>query len=478
MFSDGQLKEALQQYFGYDSFRPGQLATLHSILANQDTLAILPTGAGKTLLYQLPGCLLAGTVVVVSPLISLMQDQENRLRLRGEKRVVVLSSLLTKNERQDVINHLATFHYIFLSPEMLNTQSVITGLKTVHIALFVIDEAHCVSQWGPDFRPEYLLLGNAIKQLGHPTTLMLTATASQRVADDICYKLQLTKVQRVVRSVNRPNIFLAVELCESIQDKRQRLLKFIQRLGPSGVIYFSSRRIASELAQWLSENSGLSVAAYHAGISAVDRYRIQQQFMQGKIDLICATSAFGMGIDKDDIRYVLHYHMPPALTSYVQEIGRAGRDGKQAAAVLFYAPGDEQLALQLQSIDVPSEQLMNSYQKDQIKARDLGRDGSIISFYLDQGMTPAQVNSFFKQRWVMSSQQVWKMLDYVRTKSCKRDFILQVFGENHLKQKQQWCCSIDQPDWLTTMKILVNDKKQEKFATSLDWQKRLRKLFF
>ncbi len=478
MFSDSQLKSALTHYFGYRSFRPGQLATLRFVMAGQDTLAVLPTGAGKSLLYQLPACLLDGTIVVVSPLISLMQDQENRLRLRGEKHVVVLSSLLSKREKTDVLRRLTTFHFIFVSPEMLNTVPVLKGLQRARIALFVIDEAHCISQWGPDFRPEYLLLGDVLRTLGHPTTLMLTATASAAVADDICHSLHLSDVHRVIRSVNRPNIFLAVEQCQSVQDKRQKLLDYIKSLGPSGVVYFSSRRLASELAQWLSTQFKLTVAAYHAGISAIERYRIQQQFMNGDLDVICATSAFGMGIDKDNIRYVLHYHMPPSLTSYVQEIGRAGRDGKQAAAVLLYAPGDEQLALQLQSTDVPSASLMKAYLHRQIKASDLGRDGDVISFYLDHGMNPEDIALFFKKRWSNSSQQVWQMLDYVKSETCKRDFLLEAFGENDSSKTLKWCCSIHQPDWLGKMSLPASTSKKELKSGALDWQERLKKLFF
>lgn len=478
MFSDSQLKSALTHYFGYRSFRPGQLATLRFVMAGQDTLAVLPTGAGKSLLYQLPACLLNGTVVIVSPLISLMQDQENRLRLHGEKRVVVLSSLLSQREKMDVLRRLTTFRFIFVSPEMLNTIPVLEALQRTRIALFVIDEAHCISQWGPDFRPEYLLLGDVLRKLGHPTTLMLTATASATVADDICRSLHLTNVQRVIRSVNRPNIFLAVDQCQSVQDKRQKLLDYIKILGPSGVVYFSSRRLASELAQWLSKQSELSVAAYHAGISAIERYRIQQQFMNGDLDVICATSAFGMGIDKNNIRYVLHYHMPPSLTSYVQEIGRAGRDGQQAVAVLLYAPGDELLALQLQSTDVPSTSLMKAYLHHQIKASDLGHDGDVISFYLDHGMDPEDIALFFQKRWNNSSQQVWQMLDYVRADTCKRDFLLGAFGEDKPSKTLQWCCSIHQPFWLRKMRLPARTSKKELRLGSLDWPKQLKRLFF
>ncbi|WP_283582776.1 RecQ family ATP-dependent DNA helicase [Limosilactobacillus difficilis] len=478
MVNDAKLLATLRQHFGFNAFRPGQLATLRSIMAQQDTLAILPTGAGKTLLYQLPAYLLKGTIIVVSPLLSLMQDQENRLRLRGEKRVVVLSSLLTMSERIHVLTHLNSYHYIFVSPEMLARQDVEEGLARMKLALLVIDEAHCISQWGPDFRPEYLLLGRVIRSLGHPTTLMLTATASRRVADDICQKLSLTHVTRVVRSIDRPNIFLAVEQCDSQDEKQGQLLRLVKKFDRSGVIYFSSRKIASEVANFLANQTKLRVAAYHAGVASIDRYRIQQQFMQEKLDVICATSAFGMGIDKNNIRYVIHYHFPPSLTSYVQEIGRAGRDGKQSAAVLLYSPGDEQLALNLKAVELPSVAMMNAYRKHQVAANALGRNATILTFYLDHGWQPERIVAYFQQRWQLAQRQVQEMLAYIRTGQCKREFMLTAFGEPGKKQPVNWCCSADQKAWQEDLVLPVIQPTRFPVENDFDWQKRLRQLFF
>ena len=315
-----RLYQTLKQQFGFDEFRPGQKETIQAVLNQNDVLAVLPTGAGKTLLYQLPAYLMPGSVLIVSPLISLMQDQVDRLRQHGERQVVMLNATLTGRSRQQVLNRLAAYRFIFASPEILAQPSIKHALRKCRISLLVIDEAHCISQWGPDFRPEYLLLKEVKNDLRRPPILLLTATATPRVQNDILQKMGLDEknVKRVIRSVNRPNIFLAVDQVENDQQKRQRLVKWLHELGGGGIIYFSSRKLANELADWLGEMTGLEVAVYHAGISAIDRFRIQQQFMQGQLQAVCATSAFGMGIDKDDIRYVIHYHLPGSLESYVQ----------------------------------------------------------------------------------------------------------------------------------------------------------------
>lgn len=475
--NEEQLKAALKKYFGFDDFRPGQLATLLALTSGQDALAILPTGAGKTLIYQLLGRLSNGLVVVVSPLISLMQDQVNRLRLAGERRVVMISSLLDLQTQQAVLSHLTEYRFLFLSPELMTSKRVVATLRRCQLSLVVIDEAHCVCEWGPDFRPHYLLLAEALRRLDHPRTLMLTATATPQVADDIVKKLGFNKdeVRVIRRPVDRPNIFLAVDHVENDSAKREELKRLVATYGGRGIVYFSSRKLASQTAQWLSEETGIIAAPYHAGIDAVNRYRIQQQFMNDELQVICATSAFGMGIDKDDVRYVIHYHMPKSLASYVQEIGRAGRNGEQALAVLLYAPGDDQLPLTLNSVELPSDELMAAYQRRQVKAEVLGDSSEVIAFYLDHGVTPQQVRQLFAQRWQTTCRQVGQMTAYAQSNICLREVIAHHFGEQ-LAEKPAMCCSIDNTDWQQNLHLPVVENKRVN-GERLDWQQRLAELF-
>ena len=271
-----QIRAVMKRVFGFDDFRPGQEETLLKTMTGQPTLAVLPTGAGKTLLYQLPGVMLDGLVVIITPLISLMQDQVDRLRNVGQSRVAALNSSLDYQEQRWVLSHLSDLDFLFTSPETLIKSDVLRALHNQTISLFVIDEAHCISQWGPDFRPEYLLLNQALTTLKPQRLLMLTATATPAVQDDIINRLGLNinQVSRVVESVNRPNIFLAVQHLDNQDAKRRRLLELVTKLGTSGIVYLSSREGANQLAAWLNEQTSLRVAAYHAGVAPIDRYRI------------------------------------------------------------------------------------------------------------------------------------------------------------------------------------------------------------
>lgn len=473
-----QLKHLLKVEFGFDSFRPGQRETIQTLLSGHHALAILPTGSGKTLIYQFIGKVKPGLVLVISPLISLMQDQLNRLRLDGEKRVAVISSLVDLRARQAVLEHLADYHYLFLSPEMVTSPRVGAALRRCRLGLVVIDEAHCISEWGPDFRPHYLLLKETLFNLGNPLTLMLTATATPHVAQDIISRLgfQNGDVRVIRQSVDRPNIMLAVKQVASDNEKRQELKRLVTRYGDGGIIYFSSRKLATEMAAWLTNETGVVAAPYHAGIDSVNRYKIQQQFMANQLQVICATSAFGMGIDKDDVKYVIHYHLPKSLAAYVQEIGRAGRNGQQALAVLLYAPGDEKLPLALSQFDLPSDELMLAYQHHQATAAELGESGELLTFYLEHGWQPAQIRQLFEQRWQLAKKQVATMLNYAMINSCRRQLISEHFGER-LARKPTWCCSFDEPDWCQHIHLPVITKKEPVQRPGHDWRQQLASLF-
>lgn len=473
---DEKIYQALKDHFGYASFRDGQLATIKSLLAGHNTLAVLPTGGGKSLLYQLPAYLLPGAVLVVSPLISLMQDQVDRLRKNGEKRVVMLSGQDSGQTRSQQLAQLGTAKFIFASPELLASPTVIQVLKRLPLCLLTIDEAHCISQWGPDFRPEYLLLKQLREQLGEPVTLLLTATATPRVRQDILQKLGLpsSEVTMVLRSVNRPNIFLAVQELARSDDKPVALLKLVNSLPGAGVIYFASRRLATTTAEWLHEHSHLTVAAYHAGMSAADRFRVQQQFMVNQVQVICATSAFGMGIDKDDIRFVIHYHLPTSLENYVQEIGRAGRDGEQSVAVLLYSPGDEQLARQLTTTELPPANLFDQVKNKQLPTRALGPDHELFEFYLRHDYSYRQLQAAFAKRRQQVSRQLGQLGRYLTLTTCRRQFIAAYFGEKGVSNQEN-CCDIDEPRWLAKPLLPARQKKPP-VVTDRDWDNQLRRL--
>lgn len=337
------LEEALHHYFGYQTFRNGQKETIQAVLEGKDTLSMLATGTGKSICYQLPTYLLKKPAVIVSPLVSLMQDQVEQLKVNGEKRVIALNSFLSAQEKNEVLNTLRQYVFIFLSPEMLVLPHVLRELKKLDLGLFVVDEAHCISQWGYDFRPDYMQLGEVRAQLNNPVTLALTATATEEVRADIKRCLHLESCHEVITTVDRRNIGLFVEKHESYLDKEARLIELVKTLQKPGIIYFSSKKTAEHIQTVMRQNGIEGTAVYHAGLDQEQRVLIQQQFLQNQLQIICATSAFGMGVNKDNIRFVIHFHLPTSMEAYLQEIGRGGRDGKQSVAILLYSNGDEEL---------------------------------------------------------------------------------------------------------------------------------------
>ena len=466
-----RLTQLLQDHFGFDHFRPGQDETLKAVLAGQDTLAILPTGAGKSLLYQLPAYCLDGVILVVSPLIALMQDQADRIARQGDFRAVVLNSAVTAADQRAILATLGDYHFIFTSPETLGRGPIIGALRQLQISLLVIDEAHCVSEWGPDFRPEYLLLKEARAALRPSATLMLTATAPPRVAGDLLEKLGFnpSRVRTVRRSVNRENIFLAVKQVETAAEKRSYLRELLPRLGAPGVIYLSSRKEADQLAAWVSDQTGLRAAAYHAGLDAIDRYRLQTQFMHNELDLICATSAFGMGVDKNDLRYVIPYHLPASLAASAQELGRAGRDGQPALALLLYAPGDESLPALLNQVELPSQAVLERFLAGKLPLSALGERGSVIAFYLRHGYSPARLPALFAAQGKLAQQRLAKMVGYVKERGCRRSYLLTAFGEP--AHPQTPCCDCHQPDWQPAMLGLQPAAAHPRLQA--DWRRQL-----
>ena len=470
----------LKKYFGYDEFRKGQHDIIKNILQRKDTLAIMPTGGGKSICFQIPALIFEGVTVVISPLISLMKDQVDALNENGISSVFINSSL--SNSQCEIIYNALLFNkykIIYIAPERLENSRFLSVIKNINVSQIAVDEAHCVSQWGPEFRPQYLLLKTLLADVSHDVTLMLTATATQRVQDDILIKLGLRvrQVTVVRQSVNRPNIFLSVQTSTSQTDKQTQLLQLVKTLGGAGIVYFSSRKQASQVAQWLQEQTGLNVAAYHAGMSQTTRYKIQHQFMHNQLQVICATSAFGMGIDKEDIRFVIHYHVPANLENYVQEIGRAGRDGQQSLAVILYSPGDEYIQVNLSDLTIPSDAVVNDFMSGQIKAEQLGDVGDLLDFYRSQHLQTEQIIQIFQQQRQKNRHNLDQLLQYVNTTECRRAVILNYFGEQLLTHNESCCDGFDNPLNIEQLGLKKIEKTSIK-PNVQSWQSRLNQLYF
>lgn len=334
--------ESWLSHFGLESFRPGQRQVIEAILTGRDTLCIMPTGGGKSLCFQLPTLAREGITIVISPLIALMKDQVDSLLDIGIPATYINSSL-ESSEQMARIDGMVTGKYklVYIAPERLRSNSFKRAVERTNVQLLAVDEAHCISQWGHDFRPDYARLGRFRQLIGKPQTVALTATATELVQEDIAKVLELESPQKFVTGFARDNLSIKVESPKANSEKDHRLIRFLNQTAGCGIIYASTRKNCEQLIELLGDQINRSIAFYHAGLPSEERRLVQEQFMRGDIEIIVATNAFGMGIDKPDLRFVVHYNLPGSIEAYYQEAGRAGRDGLPSDCLLLYSFQDK-----------------------------------------------------------------------------------------------------------------------------------------
>jgi ATP-dependent DNA helicase RecQ len=351
----------LKEIFGFDSFRPGQEAVIRAVLEGRDTLAVMPTGGGKSLCYQIPALMQRSLTVIVSPLISLMKDQVDSLLQSSVADAAALHSGLSPEERWEAERKVRTgeIRMLYVAPERLRSLEFVLSLRRAGVGLFVVDEAHCISEWGHDFRPDYLFLPRAVRDLGSPPVLALTATATPRVRQDIRRSLGMRDPHVEVTSFNRPNLTYRVVPAEK-KEKLARILDVIRFSPPPGIVYATTRKECDELAADL-RSSGVDAAAYHAGLGAARRNEVQERFMTDEVGVVVATIAFGMGVDKPNVRFVIHAAIPGSLPAYIQESGRAGRDGEAAECVVLYRGADVGRRKRLVTLNTSGEDEVASF---------------------------------------------------------------------------------------------------------------------
>ena len=335
------IAQAARKLLKFPSLRPGQEEAIRCLLDGRDTLLVQPTGSGKSAVYQIAGALREGSTIVVSPLIALQKDQADAIEASRLDETAIINSTLSSSDMRQALERIQAgkVEYIFLAPEQLSKPETMERLQSANVSLIAIDEAHCISQWGHDFRPDYLGLAHVIEALNHPPTLAMTATASNEVRQEIIARLGLRNPRVLVHGFDRPNISLRVDRFSTKGEKHEAVLRRVEFADKPGIVYVATHKNAEEIAGDLQQ-CGVSAVFYHGGLKPKQREEIQNRFMNGDVPVIVATNAFGMGVDKPDIRFVYHADVSESLDGYYQEVGRAGRDGEPAEAVLFYRPQD------------------------------------------------------------------------------------------------------------------------------------------
>jgi len=436
-YTSEQLHEALYKYFGFDTFKPLQEDIIRSILEGHDTFAIMPTGGGKSLTYQLPAMIMEGTAIIISPLIALMKDQVDSIRGYSKSDVVAhfLNSSLNRGQIKTVKESITNkkTKMLFIAPETLTKEENIEFFKKVKLSFIAVDEAHCISEWGHDFRPEYRRIRTMIDQINKDIPIIaLTATATEKVRSDIIKNLNLKNLNYFISSFNRFNLFYEVRPKKNKEQAINSIVRIIKTMpNKSGIIYVQSRKSTEEIAKVLQVN-GIKASAYHAGLDSKTRTKIQDEFLMEEIDVICATIAFGMGIDKPDVRFVIHYDIPKSIENYYQETGRAGRDGLEAKCIAFYS------------------------HKDILKLEKFLRDKPVAEREL-------------------SVQLMDEVIAYSETGSCRRQFLLHYFGEDFAAEQCNDMCDncanpkekIEVKDEVLLLLNIINELHEKNMIKSL-----------
>ncbi len=454
-----QIEKLARETFGWEELRPGQLEAVQSVTRERDTLVVMTTGSGKSAIYQLAGCLVEGATLVISPLISLQRDQIEGIDQELPGEAAALDGSVSERRRDERLEELGEeIEFLFMAPEQLAREETVQRLVQADVSLLLVDEAHCISEWGHDFRPDYLRLGALVDELNHPTVLALTATASPPVRHEIVERLSMREPEIIVRGFDRPNIRLAVDSFRREGDKREALLEQAASSGGPGIVYVATRRVAGELAGELQER-GMRALAYHAGLARRERDEAQEAFMNDEIEVVVATTAFGMGVDKPNVRFVFHHDPSDSVDSYYQEIGRGGRDDDPADATLFYRTdnlgarrffagggvdgetvrlvaervGETSRALDpatlRKELEVGESKLMTALVRlEDAGAVEIRPDGKVRSL----GVEPDEVERAMEEaeeRRAFDRSRLEMMRGYAEHEHCRRAFILSYFGE-------------------------------------------------
>jgi ATP-dependent DNA helicase RecQ len=458
MAAGRRIERAAREVFGFEELRPGQAEGVQSVLDGHDTLAVMSTGYGKSAIYQLSALLIPGSTVVVSPLIALQRDQVEDLEREGAGGAAAVSSFVGEGAREEALEELAegALEFLFLSPEQLSNEEVLASVAAAGPSLFVVDEAHCISEWGHDFRPDYLKLGAVAEAVGRPPILALTATASPPVREEIVERLGMRDPEVIVRGFDRPEIELSVERFHDAGAKKRALLEAVVAEPKPGILYAATRRRAEELASDLRE-AGVTAVAYHGGMRRREREQAQEAFMEDEVEVVVATTAFGMGVDKPNVRFVFHSEPADSVDSYYQEIGRGGRDRSDSRAVLFYRSEDlglrrffaggghvdeDQLRMvaetviagePLEDTDLSQTKLLTAVTRlEDVGGVAVGAAGNVepragLRDNLD-GVVDAAWRAQ-QERQQFDRSRVEMMGAYAETGGCRREFVLTYFGE-------------------------------------------------